>query len=162
MSWVTFEKLSKRLKNFQMHFFWKTSNVVVSFDGMRRPSERAALDDVRVERALEQESIFCGNVFFLNDAGKLVDEETTNDSPFLFRIAYSFQLREEGSGCINALDRQRGKTLTQLCKGSDCLILPGHRQRENKGDKTGATTSPRTGPTRELFRPTRLVFYGGA
>ena len=106
LSHLVLEKLPQGLDELELHGRGQTANVVVSLYGGGRPLVGDALDDVGVQRALQQE--VAGMAELSLDLVSLllehIDEGGANDFPLLLRIGHPLEQAEEPIGRVHALE----------------------------------------------------------
>ena len=157
--WRTFEQLPEGLDQLELHVLEQAADVVVRLDGGARALEADALDDVGVERALEEPVDLapvrlCG----LELGGlrlKHVDERVADDLALLFRVLDAVQTREEEIGRVD--DGQvHAEILVEHLVHLPRLVEPQHaivdhnrveseQQQRVKTGRMETAGSPRTG-----------------
>ena len=129
----TFEELAEGLDQLELHVREEPANVVMRFDRRARTLEADALDDVRVERALQQPldlALRRGAVLLLRLGGGFdlrglgledVDEGVADDLALLLGVLDALKAREEEVGRVDD-GEVHAEILVQHLVNLFCLI----------------------------------------
>mmetsp|Transcript_74073 Transcript_74073/g.176653 ORF Transcript_74073/g.176653 Transcript_74073/m.176653 type:complete len:448 (-) Transcript_74073:3-1346(-) len=101
---LVLEEESERLDHLHLHSVGKAAHVVVGLDDAGGALVGGGLDDVGVQRALQEKAILMGETHLRHGLLKSLHEESANDLPLLLRLRDSRQLLVEVSGGIQHLE----------------------------------------------------------
>mmetsp|Transcript_92857 Transcript_92857/g.268140 ORF Transcript_92857/g.268140 Transcript_92857/m.268140 type:complete len:307 (-) Transcript_92857:638-1558(-) len=93
------EEQPKRLDHLHLHAVGKATHVVVRLDDTGRPLERGGLDDVGVERALQEQALIHGQLHLCHRLLEALDEESADDLSLVLRLRDALEL------CVELLPR---------------------------------------------------------
>ena len=114
---LVLEQLAQRLDELELHFLGQAAHIVVRFNRGRGSFVRDRLDDVGVQRSLDQVIRAAQLVrFFVEDGDKLAPD----DFAFLLGILDAGQLRQESLGSVHH-DQVHLEGATKQCLDLHCL-----------------------------------------
>ena len=98
------EELAQRLHELELQMLGKSAHIVMALDDVGRSFDRDALDDVRIEGPLHEETGIGDRGRFF---GEDIDELASDDLAFLLRIDDPVELSEETIGGVDGDDFER-------------------------------------------------------
>src|SRR5690625_18922 len=103
LSHFIFEQLPHRLNQRQIHFLWKSADIMVGFDGSGGTFKRDTFNHIRIEGSLGQEFEI---IMLRNGFIKDINENITDNFSLFFRIHHSPEPIQETSGGVYPFHRQ--------------------------------------------------------
>mmetsp|Transcript_92860 Transcript_92860/g.268158 ORF Transcript_92860/g.268158 Transcript_92860/m.268158 type:complete len:203 (-) Transcript_92860:953-1561(-) len=92
---LVLEQEPQGLDDLHLHAVGEAADVVVRLDDARGPLERRGLDDIGVQRALQEQALIQGQLHLRHCLLEALDEESADDLSLLFGLRDTLELRVE-------------------------------------------------------------------